>query len=121
MSDPLKGAKVGKSHKGEKVPVGPEAPHGEQDESETPKASPPEEEPALTAKERAEAAPELPPVELPEPKIPPTYLVRKGGRAWYRGQQIKFADGEVFTSETWDERAIDGFRECGVTIELLAG
>jgi hypothetical protein len=121
MSDPLKGAKVGKTHKGEKVPAGPETPHAEQDATEDVTAPAAEDESALTAKERAEAAPELPPVELPELKIPPTYLVRKGGRAWYRGQQIKFNDGEVFTSETWDELAIAGFRECGVTIELLAG
>lgn len=115
MTDPLKGAKVAKPNKSETVAVGEEAPEATLVEAEAPPA-----EPELTAKELKEAASELPKVELAPAAIPPTYFVRKGGRAYFRGQQIKFTEGETFTSETWEEHAIAGFRECGVTIEQIA-
>jgi hypothetical protein len=116
MTDTAKGAKIHKPKHADKVAVHPDLPEtepagettgvGEQEPVEAP----------LTDAEKAEAASEAPKVEPLAPVIPPTYLVEAGGRAWYRGQQIKFTTGEVFTSETWDEHAIAGFRECGVTI-----
>jgi hypothetical protein len=56
---------------------------------------------------------------LPPPAKVTRYRVLAGGRAWYRGQQIRFNTGDEFTAETWDPHAIAGFRECGVTIEQL--
>lgn len=128
VDDPTRAAKVAKPKAADKVSVAtgeapePEAVPGDDDFGPPAAADgapgdagkPPE----LTDAERLEASKELP--LPPSPPVPPTYLVRKGGRAWYRGQQIKFRDGEVFTSETWDELAVEGFRECGVTIERTA-
>jgi len=126
VDDPTRAAKVAKPKTAEKVSVAtgeapePDAPvlPGDDDFGPPVAAGAPEKAPELTEAERLEASRELP--LPPPPPVPPTYLVRKGGRAWYRGQQIKFRDGEVFTSETWDELAVDGFRECGVTIERTA-
>jgi len=112
-------AKVGDlAHQHE--PEGDEGKKGEGDEN--PDFDPPKGKDKLTDKERDEAASEVPkPPEQPlAPAVPPTYIVRKGGHAYYRGQQIKFTDGETFTSETWEEHAVEGFRECGVTIERVA-
>ena len=75
-------------------------------------------EPQLTDAERAEAASAVPQM-IAEQRELPRYRVIAGGRAWYRGQQIRFTTGEEFTAETWDEIAITGFRECGVTIEPI--
>jgi hypothetical protein len=112
MTDPIKGVKVPKRQHAEKVDVEPNVP------TVVEAAPPPPEEDPLTDAERAEAAPEVPTVVVP-PVALPTYKVVAGGRAWYRGQQIKFTAGETFTAETWDELAISGFRECGVTIERV--
>ncbi len=132
-SDPIRGSKVAKPKTAEKVAVGGEkaatvetVPSGEPregdgagvDDNFDPPGDKPKEPP--TSQETAEAQSEVPKIEVLVPVIPPTYVVRAGGRAWYRGQQIKFTTGETFTSETWDENAITGFRECGVTIEQIA-
>lgn len=117
MSDQTKGHKVPKRQTADKVEaVRPDEP----DELEA-APSPPAEEPELTDEERAAAASEAPKPEAPkvEPRKPTRFRVTSGGRAWFDGQQIKFTTGEEFTTETWDERLIDRFRECGVGIEKL--
>jgi hypothetical protein len=119
MSDPVKGSKVPKKQHADKV----EAVHPDMPEpalEATPIEAPVE--PALTEAERAEAT-ELVAREQPAPPPPrvlPRYRVVAGGRAWYRGQQIRFLTGDEFTAETWDPHAIEGFRACGVTIEQVA-
>lgn len=111
--------KVPKKRHDEKV----DAIHLEEAPEEAPAAATlPAEEPPLTDEERAEAAPLV-----PQPTTPPQvelreairYRVTAGGRAWCQGQLIRFQTGEEFTSETWEERFIAGFRECGVTIEQI--
>lgn len=117
--DPLKNAKVARP-KGDKVPASPEAALAAEAAAEepSPEEKAPEESPPLTDAERAAAEALVP---LPaEPVVLPTYVVRSDGRAWYRGQQIRFRKGDTFTAETWDENALAGFRESGVQIERLA-
>lgn len=113
MSDPIKGVKVPKKQQADKVATSSEP----ELVTDTP-AVEPDPEP-LTADERAAAEALPPPVVLPPPAAVRRFKVAAGGRAWYRGQQIRFQTGEEFTAETWDDLAIQGFRECGVTIEEL--
>lgn len=113
-NDAVRAAKVSKPKAAEKVP----ATEAAALEAAAPAPELEESQPELTEKERGQAEAELAKSVEPAPELrtPPTYLVKVGGRAWYRGQQIKFIAGETFTSETWEENAIAGFRECGVDI-----
>lgn len=118
--DPVRAAKVAKPKSAERVPAT-EGAALEAVQAEATTAAPEAVEPELTPEELEQATAQLDAevITPPAPRTPPTYRVKVGGRAYYRGQQIRFREGETFTSETWDEGALVGFRECGVTIEQI--